>query len=336
MKRYLLLLLYLSLFMTSAAKTPLWVRSLKQWVDSADIAGADSVFVRLPREGFTVYANSIFTGSNTIVNILSTRPNGEKDTNRGHLLTNPSRLVSVGLYYRGWGLAYSHDFSSYGDTDFSYSLYGTRYGLECRYHNSYSLHGNIEGDGRYLMEINENTGRLRTTVVNAYYVFQRNHFSLPAATSHTTIQRRSAGSWLAAFNYWYGGYHSYLDDVSQEDYSHDESSLLEDRISLSHINLGMGYGYNYVFGHEHCMIHGSLTPMINIWHRNRIYDQQGKSALSQDLDVDLVAHLHFVYNKGKFLTGFQCLFNYSDSPEIGEISITTVDWYSRLFIGMRF
>lgn len=326
MKCYLLLLLFLSSCMFVRATSPRWVRSVKQWVDSADVAGADSAFVSLPREGFTVYSNAVFSGSNTFVSILSSSPGSEKVENHGNLMTNPSKMISVGLYYRGWGLSYSHDFSSYGDTDLSYSLYGTRYGLEFRYHNSYSLHGSFEGDGNYQLSIDKNSGRLRTTVVNAYYVFQRNQFSLPAATSHTTIQRRSAGSWLASFNYWYGGYHSYQDGELQS----------EDRISLSHINLGAGYAYNFVFAQERCMLHGALTPMINLWHRNRIYDTQGKSALSQDLDIDLAAHLHFVYNKGRFLTGIQNLFNYSASPDIGEFSITNIDWYSRLFVGIRF
>lgn len=326
MKRHLLTIILTSLITMAQAGIPKWIQSVVQWVDSSDVAGCDTSYVMLPREGFTAYLNTYFSGNRTIVNMM---PDDALTLGlpeiAGTLRTRPATMVSAGLYYRGWGLSYSHDFKRYGDTDFTYSFYGKRYGLEYRYHSSYTLHGDLELEDR-IIPIEERLGRMRTTIINGYYVFDNNRFSHPAATTHTTIQKRSAGSWLASFNYWHGSYRSYSNLILQE-FGH---------ISLSHFNLGAGYAYNYVFAHEHCLLQSSLTPMFTIWHRNRFYYDLSDMALSQYLAFDLVAHLHFVYNHGRYLTGFQSIINYSMSPRIGEFSINTFDWMSRVFLGVRF
>lgn len=325
MKRHFLTIIFVLLSALAQAGVPQWVRSVVQWVDSSNVSGCDTSYVRQPQMGFTVYLNSYFSGNRTIVNLEPKGTTIGLPEIAGTLSTRPATLMSVGLDYRGWGISYSHDFKRYGDTDFTYTFNGRRYGLEYRYHNSYTLHGDLDLEDR-ILPIEERQGRMRTTIVNAFYVFDSKRFSHPAATIHTTIQRRSAGSWLASLNYWHGSYRSYSNEVPSE-FGH---------ISLSHFNLGAGYAYNYVFAHEHCLLHSSLTPMVTVWHRNRFYYDYNDMALSQYLAFDLMAHLHFVYNHGRYLTGIQSIVNYSASPRVGEFSINTFDWINRIFVGVRF
>ncbi|MBQ8127243.1 MAG: DUF4421 family protein [Prevotella sp.] len=40
--------------------------------------------------------------------------------------------------------------------------------------------------------------KLQTLNVNGYYIFNRRHFSYPAAFAHSYVQRRSAGSLVLA------------------------------------------------------------------------------------------------------------------------------------------
>lgn len=322
--RIYILFALLSVTCIARAETPHWFRWLIQVVDSADFVGSDTAYVRLVDKPFAAYVNTSFSGTGGYLKLpsfSSTMPQLS-----GHLHTRPTTMVSTGLSYRGYGLSYSRDISKNGDTDLTLTLCGLWRGIEYRTHNSYTLHGDLEGDGGQFLPFDERRGRLRTALINAYYVFQHRKFSHPAATTHTTIQLRSAGSWIASFNYWHASYRSYH-ITPEEPFS---------RLLLSHINLGGGYAYNYVFGHQHCLLQVSLTPMFTVWHNNHMYYDGHNKALTQDFSMDVMGHLHFVYNRGRYLTGMRSIFNYSASPHSGSVSLRTVDWQARFFVGVRF
>ncbi len=320
------LLVLVSATLELRAELPRWVRSVIQWVDSADIKGCDRTYVRLAEPGFLAYVDTHLAGNGARVRMPHSAAAPEL---QGRLLTVPSVLMSVGVSYRGWGLDYSRDFSRYGDTEFNCTFHSSRYGLEYRCHNAYSMHGTLQPvSGPMLVDIEGLMGRLRTSQFNAYWVFNQERFSLPAATIHTTIQLRSSGSWLAMFNYWHGSYRNRQNEDIPDAFR---------RISLSHLNLGAGYAYNYVFAHQHCLLHGLIAPMLTIWHRNRLYrfGAQGTS-LRQQLSGDAIAHLHFTYNQGRYVMGVQSAASYSIMPCSDGFSANVVDWLCRGFVGVRF
>lgn len=306
-----------------------WAKAVLRWVDSSDVAGCDTMYVRLPHEGFVASIRTTVAGTSSRVG-LSSLPSFDLTSDvSGTLRGRPSTMLGVGITYRGWGLSWSHDFSPYGDTDFSYSFYSQRYGLEYRYHDAYTLHGAIGADGseapEYLVDLRD--GRARTTEFNAYWVFDHRHFSHPAATIYTVRQLRSSGSWLAGVNYWHGSYRSYL----------TERPLGFNRLSLSHINVGGGYAYNYVFGSQRCLLHGSLVPMLSIWHRDRLYFEPQAVSLHQAFSFDVVGHFHFVCNLDRYVIAWQNLWHLSQMPfNNGAWSITSYDWQSHLSFGIRF
>lgn len=305
-------------------------RAFKAWIDSSDVAGCDTSYVALVPYGFIAHIDNNLSGNWTLIDKY---PEGQVDVPAifsTRMLSRPTHMVSAGLSYRGWGLSYSHDFSEYGDTDFSTGLHGKWYGLEYRLHRSYSQHGTMNsidtGDPIMEFPIDEKRGCLKTRLINAYYVFERQRFSHPAATCFTTIQRRSCGSWIAILNYMSRDYSSYVNN----------SPLGFSGFSLNHLNLGAGYAYNYVFAREHCLLHGLVTPTVTFWHRNRLYYPDKTIALSEDMSMDIVGHVNFVYNSGRLLLGMQSVLNYVISEGGAEMSMKSSDWTASVFAGVRF
>ena len=322
-----LLLTMVGSMMQAQAAVPRWLHSLKVWVDSSDVSNCDTSYVTLPHEGFTVYCNNYLSGLRLHATMADLASNGMENPVSGFLGSRPTLMASINLSYRGWGLSYSRDLQHSRDTEMAYTFYGQRYGAEFRIHNTYSLTGDMKDeDQNTVYSLDNQSGRMRVLLANVYYVFDHNRFSHPAVTSHTTLQRRSAGSWLAMLNYFHSSYRLYEDDMP----GHLK------RMSMSQINVGGGYAYNYVFGQQHWVLHGSLTPMLAMWQRNRLYYEQGSKPLSNELSLSTVAHIHMVGNYGRFLTGMQSILNLDVFSGSEDYRSQSLNWTVRAFVGLRF
>ncbi|MBR5717175.1 MAG: DUF4421 family protein [Bacteroidales bacterium] len=352
-----LVVLFLLTAMVGQVKAEGFWRALKNWVDSADIKGCDTTYLRLPKEGFVGYGNVYLTGSKAYLDYSHIFAQyGTVDVS-GTLSTRVASLLSVGVSYRGWGLSYSKDFSKNGDTEWSFCSYGQGYGLETRIHNSYSLSGVLDVEGASIMDkydIEMKNCHQRLLLGNLYYVFGRKRFSLPAAMSHTIIQKRSSGSWLAILNYRHSattlaGEHQHYfigDDILDV----GDEGMASYRLSQTQVSLGGGYAYNFIFNDAHCLLHFSAMPMLSIWHRNRRYfdertwdstaqryqDERHVVAISQKLAINGTIHSSFVYNFSRYVTGVMVFANIDSFPEKERFSIYTFDWSSRFFFGVRF
>lgn len=329
------------------------LRAIKNWVDSADVKGYDTTYARLPKQGFILYGNSYLTGSHLSLEYNSTSGNMQGNF-AGHFDTRLATLFSVGIAYRGWGLSYSKDISKYGDSEWNFSTYGSAYGAEFRIHNSNSMSGTWDNGSQ--KETGIDVGHQRIMLANIYYVGNHKRFSLPAAMSHTIIQRRSCGSWLALLSYYRTrtladkeGLGTVLGYTKQRG-DQTEKHILHDLVD-SKINVGGGYAYNYVFGHEHYLIHSSLMPSVSLWQSTKendeveLYNPDGEldrsyqvgDDLSQELVFNASFHLGFVYNQGRFLSGVSSYVNYNNlRTKSSELKLYAFDWYSRIFIGFRF
>ena len=333
-------------------------RSLKNWVDSADIADCDTTYLHLPRQGFIGHANVYFTGTLAHINYDQEHTNQGTLNVSGNLRTRMATLLSAGVSYRGWGLSLSKDFSRHGDTEMAFSSYGQAYGLELRLHNSYSMSGTLdvsEAGSESLWDIDVDDFHQRTFLGNFYYCFNHKRFSLPAAMSHTIIQKRSSGSWLAILNYRHAT--SYIDDERQSFIIAEE--VLDEglmgtaryrKLSQTQVSVGGGYAYNWIFGEGHCLLHLSAMPMLSVWHRNRsYYDIEISSvsmqepqvfryadAIGQKLAINGTVHAGLVYNFSRYVTGVTAFANLDSFPDKENFSLYTFDWSSRFFFGVRF
>jgi len=338
-----------------------WLYMLKAQVDSADYRGVDPDYLELPEYGFVAYSRASLTGTHLTVDYEL--PNTTKgDVNlTGRLNTDIARLFSLGISYRGWGLSYSFDMASKGDTEWEFASYGQTYGFEARLHTSNTLSGDLKEhffdlNAQPVLSIDVQDFKQKTILANFYWVFNHSQFSLPAAMSHTVIQRRSAGSFLAILNLHHAG--SRVDDpdlsfmISPAFATQDEPLRSQFRkLTQTQLSVGGGYAYNYVFPNQQLLLHGSFMPMISLWHRNRTYwdfiqeDESGKflkvstydSSFGQKaIALNASMHLNLVYNKGRYLTGLMSMLNIDSLPSKGSLTIYTFDWSSRFFFGIRF
>ncbi len=333
-------------------------RALKNWVDSADIKGCDTTYLHLPKEGFIGYANIYLTGTQAILNYDQGYTQDGTVNVAGHLNTRVATLFSANIAYRGWGLSYSKDFSRHGDTEWSFCSYGQGYGIELRLHNSYSLSGSLDVDRAGVeeeLDVDVDGCHQRVKLGNLYYVFNRERFSLPAAMSHTIIQKKSSGSWLAILNY--RNARTTFDDeklsflIGNELLAEGASGYARFRkLSQTQVSVGGGYAYNYIFNRQHCLFHVSAMPMISVWHRNRRYydvhiwdsnsqvlvDETYAVGISQKIAINGSIHSSLVYNFSRYVTGVMAFVNFDSFPEKDNFSLYTFDWSSRFFFGVRF
>jgi len=333
-------------------------RSLKNWVDSADIKGCDTTYLHLPKEGFIGYGNIFLTGTDAYLNYDQSHTQQGTVNLSGLLRTRLSTLLSAGVSYRGWGLSYSHDLSKHGDTEWSFCSYGQGYGLEIRLHNSYSLSGalDVEQNGvEQELDINVKDCHQRTLLGNLYYVFDHKHFSLPAAMSHTIIQTKSSGSWLAILNYRHARTIFTDDDLSffignevLDTGTTGDASFR--KLSQTQISIGGGYAYNYVFNRGHTLLHTSAMPMLSVWHRNRRYydvhiwdsdsqllrEESHAVTIGQKIAFNGTVHASLVHNFSHYVTGIMVMANLDSFPEKENFSLYTFDWSTRFFFGVRF
>lgn len=167
-----------------------------------------------------------------------------------HLATGTVARVGVGISFRGLGVNFAPAIGKKHTFDVSLSGYGRHLGIEYNWHSGTGL--NSTSDKNMLLITNR---------VNLLYSFNP-RFSYAAALKQTRIQRRSAGSVIAAFN-WSMWDLLYLtdDDVF--------GSFFKANYYFQRFLLGVGYGYNLVLGQQHWLVHASVLPMWSV------YEMQG-------------------------------------------------------------
>lgn len=332
MRRFLLIFVLALLSATQLCASIRW-DAVRNWFDSADFSGSDTLYVVLPKQKFMAYVNTGLSNSLLNFKFVNNTLNPPVELS-GNLRSKITQSVAVGLWYRGWGLSYSRDLSKHRDTEFMYTFYGKRYGVEFRVHNSRNHSGefNDESDA---IEVNVEPGQISQQLYlgNFYWVFNNKKFSLPAALSQTVIQRRSAGSWIAEINYYRSSIKPQFSDAGGV---YPAIMVNANKISSSQLSLGGGYAYNYVFGSEHCLLHASVMPMISVWHRNRVYSSIDTSPLSQNFSVNGNAHLGLIYNHSRYVSGMSFIYNLEWVDLKSDLSILDSNWAGRVFIGVRF
>ena len=140
--------------------------------------------------------------------------------------------------------------------DKSYSLiyYGNRFGIDAMLHFTPSLDGELKKDGSWI-SLPEGTISHRNLYISGYYVFNCRQFSYPAAFSQSFIQKRSAGSALAATMY------------SRSRFSIHPWEVLDNHETVSTLRtlcLGAGYGYNFVLA-KGWLLHLSAIPALSLF-----------------------------------------------------------------------
>ena len=184
--------------------------------------------------------------------------------------------------------------------------------------------------------------RVSSILLDGYYMFNGKHFSNTAGYDQSTIQMRSAGSFIVGA--------SWLN--ASIDYSANMNTFFVimmnncGRIRINQVNIGAGYAYNWVPCKGllvNAMFMPTITPysQLKVWNYdfdendNYEYKTNDVNYSYSRIKVNLCSWVTLVYNyKDWFATakGQWNQFSYKRNDSNGRLS----DWYLNVGIGWRF
>ena len=297
---------------------------------------------------------------------------GAEESGQKLSLAERSNLC-VGPYF-GWRwifLGYTFDVAHLGERpknrgfDLSFSIYSSKVGVDLLFrrkgNNFYFRSIDGLGDAARALEGQECNDYVTTSVtgLKLYYIFNSRHFSNRAIFSQSTLQRRSAGSFMlgATFSlhdmrFDYNALPPSVISAAGED---GTFSALE-RVRYTDYSLQVGYGYNWVFARNWCL--GLLLqPAIGLkWASTKTailknQDTEAPDESKEDasffvklydtfrrratLDLDVTARAGVIYNNGRWFTGLTgILHNYNYRRN--DIRFSNTFGSVNLFVGVYF
>lgn len=174
------------------------------------------------------------------------------------LSTGWNTRTGVSLGYRGLALSYSVALGRKMNFDLNLSTFG-RLGIDFTLRATSRLQGPINLEGIPVKEAGEGDLTLLASNVNVFFCFNKN-FSYAAAIKQSDIQRRSAGSFIAATSWIMWDILGAGPDIISRQTSL-QTLLDTPNFFYNRVSIGCGYGYNLVLGQEHWLLHGSFIPM---------------------------------------------------------------------------
>ncbi len=249
-----------------------------------------------------------------------------------NLSTKHKTTISIGASYRGISASYAINPAKwsgfYKDYELNINYFGSRLSLDASYQRSSSLSGDVErGEKVQRME----SGDLTMKVYNltGYYVFNHHRFSFPAAFTQSYIQRRSAGSWLAGISY-QGGSIKTTDELKERNPNAPYVS-----ISIGHLGIGGGYGYNLVLGKK-WLFHLSLLPTFVVYNRNKLtINDESRKAGHMRFNMIFNERAAIVFNfSQRYFAGANLVMSNSLFDDKAVV-VNQNKWVAHAFVGMR-
>ena len=260
------------------------------------------------------------------------------------LSTGMISRAGVSVSYRGLAMSYSVALGKRLNFDFGLSSYGSKFGFEYALRATTALQGTINAPGISERKPEAGDMTLFASNLNLFYNFNP-RFSYAAAMKQSRIQRRSAGSFIAAVSWtvWdiYGAGPDILSKETSLQTILNQPNVLYDRISI-----GAGYGYNLVLGQARWLLHTSFIPMWTFY-ESSLQSQDGISTRTRYP----MGHIAFMgtgragiyYRWGsRWSVGLSGVLNqmvsknYVNPTAEDYQRFGSQDWQARLSVGFRF
>lgn len=295
----------------------------------------DTAYVRRPRQNWIPKLR--YDGFGSVIDIQNMNEEGQLIK----LRLNSALRTSIGISssYKGLGLTLSFAprrlFHKTSDQEYNFNYYNNWWGADVTFTNISNFDVEMEV-GRERTQFEWESARLFGLSVNSYYVFNGRKFSYPAAFNNTWIQKRSAGSVIAAATLYNGTLTNKLTEPRW--------NLLEEQsIKMSHIAIGGGYAYNYVTRY-HWLLHISAQPTFMIWknytlqlEKNPETGEPVKYRLPiQNAQLYLLGRTSAIYSRGHYYIGLLGVIQTYRVGNIDEFSIQNTYWKGRIYYGVRF
>ena len=263
----------------------------------------------------------------------------------------PKVNTKLGVYF-GWRwifLGYSFDLASLFKkerekprTEMVFNLYSAKFGVDLYYRKTGSNFKittckNFDNAEKYI-GTNFNGFNSKIKGLNAYYIFNSEKYSYPAAYSQSTNQKKSCGSLMAGFAF------------SQHDITFDQSKLPQEikdqirpslnfnKLAYTDFNLSLGYGYNWVFA-KNCLLNISLLPAIG-YKKTRINDtlttpNSDWTQWVKDINFDLITRAGITWNNSKYYVGATLILHTYDYRK-DNFSMTNSFGSLKIYAGFNF
>ena len=370
---------------------PLWAQEQKPWVlralhsvgeyiDSATVRGIDQRYIQMPEKPWAVVlkynVNNMDLRSVSTMTESQMAERGKVGDSNWETIFRPSTGSSLGAWvgYRGYGLGYSFSFNRNNGRNFSIGLTGSNYGinLRTRKFNTNKIEINVWGhdeDGAY--ELNDLPAetwediKVNTAIFDAFYMLNSKRFSYAAAYDQSTIQVRSAGSFMIGVMW----FRTALNYSARQNALFIQALGDIGRVTIQEGSLGVGYAYNWV-PVRNLLVNITAMPMVALYNRTKIhrydsnydlfleegeYSPQGKKHVPDDeswldditleetgtavrhgkVSLNIDARASITYNMGRyFLNCYGQLNHYHNSIDDNTLRLT--DWYVNASLGYRF
>lgn len=253
------------------------VRGLKTWIDSSAVRGKDPQYISIPQKAWAVELRTDM--NNSFLDLVSQDQKIEGIDYWG-AKTHSGPTLSVGAWigYRGYGLGLSRAIVGGGDINaLSLGAAGSNYGVNLRMKEYKSNTPKIRvkgdfGDGEYYEEMvweTEAPLNIRSLFLDAYYLFNRKHFSYAAAYDQSARQLRSAGSVVAGAMF----YTSRVAYEDEENYTLISIMNGVGRLKFTQASIGAGYAYNWVPA-PGWLVNAMVVPMVTLKNRLKTYSYE--------------------------------------------------------------
>ncbi|MBP3229098.1 MAG: DUF4421 domain-containing protein [Bacteroidaceae bacterium] len=335
---------------------------------AADTLAADTVASALKRKGFFArlietfdatdpayiepnYFNYAAMLQNTnfyqSYNLRAQNDNGDVQ----RISLSPAATFRVGPYF-GWRwlfLGYTFDVSrpqrAGQAVQFNVSLYSARLGVDMVYvknKSNFSITSVRGFEGVHSWQVKDADVSGMSTYnlsLNLYYVFNHRRFSYPAAYSQSTVQRRSAGSFLLGLRY--DQTRCAFDYTTLPDLLTEDDRLFEGFKGISFDNrnysVSFGYAYNWV-PLRNVLVSASVMPSLGYrlqkgerfeLDRHRVWTNV------KNLNIDFVNRAAVVWNTGRLFAGASVV-NYLYNYRSGKFGVTNALTYFNVYVGVNF
>lgn len=244
---------------------------------------------------------------------------------------SPDMSVRLGPYF-GWRwvfLGYTFDLKHLqaksnhtSKKEFDLSLYSSLLGIDLFWRqtgNDYKIDRLSLGKDINTSSIkNTPFGGLKSSIrgFNLYYIFNHRKFSYPAAYAQSTVQRKSAGSFLAGIGYTRHRLDLDLKELESvirnklgaeigEDAAHVDTMLMTSKVKYTDLSVTGGYAYNWVFA-KNFLFNASLS--MGLAYNSSSSDVEHKSHTIKDFNfknfnLDGVGRFGLVWNNTRWYVG---------------------------------
>lgn len=233
--------------------------------------------------------------------------------------------ISFGVNYLGIAVGIALNpaklAGKYKDFELNINAYGNRWGFDVIYQDARNFKGWYEENGSERIDLPADILRIRSLNVNAYYAFNYRRFSYPAAFSQSYIQRRSAGSFMAAAS-------AQVQNVKTEG---DFRSTLK----ATNIGIGGGYGYNWVPG-RNWLLHISALPTIIVYSHTSLKVNDVRTPMSYRFPEFIITTRGAVVRHFKrWFVGASMIYNFTNIGNHDQLQVFNDKWRTRVFVGFR-